>query len=279
MICSFMIKSASMSEDLYNKKANALELQSEVSQGTADKVCGVEKPLVEAFLNLIKDNYIKADQAGFFLEERTGISNIQGIAHLRDVLSHLVTFLTPGIPEDKRQEQISNAEEHFRRAIVEPYEIAFSQLLGRFSEIYQKYKESLLPVKQDHISLYDAPDEAFIDARLSEIRDLASKGRTAKSLNLWDQTWELSVASFIDAYNTLSTLYSELESYWYKYERIDQDLIQANQIEALKKKLAVREEELFLQVQKTRRLMWWGIATTLVTTLLALLITILLARR
>src|SRR5947209_18289498 len=113
-------------------------------------VCGVPRLHVERFLLLIRDNYKKADKATFFLEQRSGIVNIQGITNMRDVLSHLVTLLDPATPDGKWEEQLGNAEEHLRRAIIEPYEIALNELTVKFEELYDRYRQLVLPIKDNH---------------------------------------------------------------------------------------------------------------------------------
>jgi len=104
------------------------------------KFCGVDAKLLEEFLILIRGKYKGADMATFFLEKHTGISNIYGITNLRDVLSHLATFLDPSTPEDKRRDQRGNAEEHLRRTTIEPYETALAEFTIKFDAVYLEYQ-------------------------------------------------------------------------------------------------------------------------------------------
>lgn len=188
-----------------------------------DKVCGVSRIQIEQFLTLIRDNYKKADKATFFLEQRTGVVNLQGITNVRDVLSHLVTLLNPDTPEDKRHEQLGNAEEHLRRAIIEPYEIALNELTVKFELLYKNYKTRVLPIQAKHTTLQNAPNAVSVEATLEEIRDHTSQGRAGKAKNLWDPEWEQGVANFIDAYDKLFKLYTNLEGHWNNYEQIRRD--------------------------------------------------------
>jgi hypothetical protein len=159
----------------------------ESGQSSQDLICGVERKLVESFLTLIRDNYREADKATFFLEQRTGIVNVQGIANVRDVLSHLVTLLNPDTPPEKKAEQLANAEEHLRRAIIEPYELALNDLLIKFNELYFNYKERLLPVKDRHLLLQSAPNDVSIEATLKEVGELYVLGRSGKGKNFWSK--------------------------------------------------------------------------------------------
>lgn len=190
-------------------------------------VCGVPQSELERFLRLIRDGYPKAELATCFLEERAGISNVPSMANVRDALSHFATFLDPEIDPNKRQEQILYAEEHVRRAIVEPYQIAVEDLTVRVADLYHKYKASLLPVKDRFLSLNGAPNEVQIDARLRDIQVLVSNGRVAKGRNRWDELWENGVKDFTTAFDRLKSLHSELEGYWYRFEQATTDAEQA----------------------------------------------------
>jgi hypothetical protein len=220
---------------------------------SSELICGVERGLVEAFLRLIKDNYKKADKATFFLEQRTGIVNLQGVTNVRDVLSHLATMLEPGLTKEQREEQIGNAAEHLRRAAIEPYEIALNELFSRFAQLYEKYKEDVLPAKDTHVALSGAPPAATIEARLREIQGLSGEARHIKVQNIWDSEWEHGVARYIEAFDKLSALYSDIESYWYKYEQIERDSAKSEQVHALELKIRNTSRELTLQYRRARR--------------------------
>ena len=177
----------------------------------------VDPVLLDRFLQLIRDNYKNADKASFFLEERSGITNIYGITNLRDVLSHLATFLDPTLSDEQRRDQVAAAEEHLRRAVLEPYQIATEDLIIRFQDLYQDYRRSVLPARGRHPSLAGAPSKEHIEIKLREIEQLLSAGRAAKARNLWDATWEQGVADFIRAFNELYSLTTAVEEAWYGY--------------------------------------------------------------
>jgi hypothetical protein len=186
-------------------------------------ICGVSQSLLERFLRLIRDGYPKAELATCFLEERAGISNVHSMANVRDALSHLATFLDPTLDSNKRDEQVINAEEHFRRAIIEPYQIAVEDLTAKVAELYDKYKVSLLPVKDRHLSFHGAPNEVQVDAKLREIQNSVLSAREAKGRNRWDEQWEHGVQNYIGAFDQLKELHSELESYWHRFEQLQTD--------------------------------------------------------
>jgi hypothetical protein len=184
---------------------------------------GDARKLLMRFLILIRDNYRKADKATFFMERRAGVMNPCAIYNLRDVLSHFATFLDPEAPPEKRPDQLASAEEHLRRAIIEPYEIGLADLIKRLEPLYEKYKARLLPVKDRHTALNSAPNQVQVDAGLAEINDLVQKGKNAKSNNRWDPDWEAGVKALPEAYEKLASLHSEMEGYWYKYEQLKRD--------------------------------------------------------
>jgi hypothetical protein len=186
----------------------------------SDTICGVERQLVERYLLLIRDHYRKAEKATYFIEQRTGVVNFVGVANVRDALSHLVTLLDENTPAEKRNDQLISAEEHLRRAILEPYNIAINKQLVLFKELYEKYKRQLLPVKDKFPSLLGAPNDVSIRSTMGEVRSLVAKGRSAKAKNLWDPTWEEGVAALVEAFDKLADLFSVVEQYWYKYEQV-----------------------------------------------------------
>jgi hypothetical protein len=170
----------------------------------------------------------------FFLEHRSGVVNLQGITNVRDVLSHLVTLLDPETPETRREEQISNAEEHLRRSIIEPYEIAVNDSIGKFEPLYKEYKRRVLPEVAGNAILAGAPNLVSIDASLREIGELMVKGRVAKGKNLWTNEWEEGVRSFITAFENLSDLLKSVEEYHYKFDQFERNNKQVGELASLK---------------------------------------------
>lgn len=185
-----------------------------------EQICGVDKALIEKFLTLIRDNYKKADKATFFLELRAGVSNVPGIANSRDVLSHLVTALDQKISQEERLEQLVNAAEHMRRAIVEPYEVALKTRLDQTQKTYEKYVSQVLPVKDEYSALQNAPNGVSVRASLKQISQLFAQGRASKTGNIWNQEWEEGVSCFIDAFDQLERLETTLLDCCHKYDVI-----------------------------------------------------------
>jgi hypothetical protein len=188
-----------------------------------ERILGVERELLVRFLVLIRDNHKKANAAHVFLEQRTGTSNVYGIANLRDVLSHLATFLGDGLSLEKRREQLANGEEHLRRAIVEPYETALNSRTVHFEDLYAKYRRQVIPIKDRHAVLRMAPNVVSVEATLDEIRALTANGKDAKLRNLMDPEWEAGVVNIVDGYKKLDDLTREVEGYYDKWEQLRMD--------------------------------------------------------
>ncbi len=217
-----------------------------------------EVALFYRFLVLVRDNYTKADKAAHFLERRAGVANTCSMANLRDVLSHMATLLDPNTPPDKRSSQLASAEEHLRRAIIEPYEIALGSLSDKFSPTYDGYREKVIPIRETD-GFRSSPNRAAIDGQLEEIDGLAEKGKQAKGRNQWDEEWEIGVASLIDAYTKLAELHGAIEEWVYKH----------NQHQASLEAAAAAETARVTAAHHTR-LHRWGIAWAIIALIVGL---------
>jgi hypothetical protein len=183
--------------------------------GALDHLSPEEKDIFFRFLVLVRDNYRKADKAAHFLERRANVVNTASMANLRDVLSHLATLLDPSTPADRRRDQLASAEEHLRRAIIEPYEIGLGELTKKFAPAWDSYRGTVLMLTELE-GFRTAPTRTEVENRLRDVNDLAEKGKHAKGRNLWDAEWEAGVAGLIEAYDQLSDLFSQIEDWVYK---------------------------------------------------------------
>lgn len=187
-----------------------------------DKICGVDAEIIKRFLVLIRDNYPKADRASFFLEEVAGKTHTLVMANLRDVLSHLATTLSEETDPKDWEAQIASAEEHFRRAIQEPYAVALGNLREKFNAVhagYQKIQPDIINMKNKGF-FANAPTEEIIQAQLRGIAALASEGRSAKRRNRIDPKWDEGVTSYIEAYNKLDLLTGQLSGHLHEHSAL-----------------------------------------------------------
>ena len=92
------------------------------------KVCGIDINVIADFLVLYRDKYPIVNKASYFLEIQQGVSAINiAITNQRDAMSHLVSVLNhPEWTVEQQRQQIANAEEHLRRAAMEPYDVALT---------------------------------------------------------------------------------------------------------------------------------------------------------
>lgn len=183
------------------------------------KICGVDQAVIERFLELIRDNYTKADRASFFLEEVAGKTHTLATANLRDVLSHLATTLSPDTLPEEWDAQLASAEEHFRRAIQEPYQIALGNLREKFNTVHSEYLKIYPKITrlQPRGLFASAPRAEAIQTQLRRIAELASEGRAAKRRNRIDSKWDDGVASCIEAYNELELLTTSLSTHVHEF--------------------------------------------------------------
>ena len=182
---------------------------------SSDKVLGVDKKVIEAFLELIRDKYSTVDEANYFLESRTGASGVNiAIVNQRDFTSHLATVLkNPGLPNEKHYDQLSAAEEHLRRAIIECYQRSLNIKLIGIQELLPQYKRIVLRGRDKNPKFKDAPAFTQIRDTLRTIQGYQTKGRKAKSRNNWDKEWEDGVKAFMDAFELAVNLEESMEIY------------------------------------------------------------------
>ena len=177
-------------------------------------ILGVEKHIIERFLEMIRDKYALVDKANFYLEQ-SGISGI-GIAvtNQRDFVSHLATILNNNgsMTEQEQFAQLSAGEEHLRRAIIESYQNAVKMKLLNVVNLLEQYKDNVFP-RRNELNLGVIPDTRNYREKLREINELRKHGRRAKAFNQWDEQWEAGVDSYVEAFLKSEQLEEELEYY------------------------------------------------------------------
>lgn len=211
-------------------------------------VCGVERDVLEKFLTLIRDKFPAAVEAGFFLETVVGVSNISEMSNLRDVLSHLVTLLRQECPKEN-DAQYANAEEHLRRATMEPYQRAVSHIGVQVMKMYEEYRTYVIPIIDKDIVFSSCPNLVSIEARLGRVREMRMDGRRSKGENTWNAQWEVGVQNLIQAFRELESLRFDLEG-------------------GLSKYFNLRRE------RKTRMYFWWGVIVTAILGISGIIISI-----
>ena len=72
------------------------------------------------------------------LEVFVGHRSRRSVYELRDALDHIYECLNPAVPEDEAQENVHDAEDHLRRAAVEPAEYIAEENLRVLNETIKK---------------------------------------------------------------------------------------------------------------------------------------------
>ncbi|MHB9075688.1 MAG: hypothetical protein ACYC6G_19460 [Desulfobaccales bacterium] len=164
-------------------------------------ILDVDPDIICQFLDLIKNRYPTVDMANYYLETKLHVSGSSiAMANQRDFLSHFCTVLSNrNLDHEGRIAQLSAAEEHFRRAVIESYHNALRLKLAEVLKLYKKYMEEVIPYRKVYPDLSSAPDILTIRSSLKEIQELQIKARESKSRNQWDKDWKEGIKTYVDA--------------------------------------------------------------------------------
>ena len=103
-----------------------------------------DKEILQDFLYILVNYYPMAKNSILSLENETDEISLSAIMQLRDFIDH--TYLAMSIHEDMKidmkKHQISNAAEHLRRSIVEPYQRKILDCIKEIKDYYTIYKKS-----------------------------------------------------------------------------------------------------------------------------------------
>lgn len=174
-----------------------------------------DQKVIAEFLRLIKERYPAVDKANFFLESKLDVSGSTiAMANQRDFLSHFCTVLTQDLTDRQKLDQVSAAEEHFRRAVIESYHRALSLKLVNVLEFYRRHIKEVVPYQKSYRELADIPDIKSIRATLREIETQQIEARATKRRNCWDEEWKGGVTLYLEAFQKAEQLGDDLEDYW-----------------------------------------------------------------
>lgn len=166
----------------------------------------------EQAISVIKSYFPKVQEALFYLEAKECEFSLAAYIDIRDVLSHLCTILREDIDAAAARDNVSNLCEHLRRAIAEPYQIAFERRLAKINERYHIYNrklakwERILFLRGHHHSTREIVRTGIVNAR-----NLWIRGRRKKGSNMWNAEFEEAIEHFIEAYDILSDLEPKIQ--------------------------------------------------------------------
>jgi len=181
-----------------------------------DKFEGIEKSILAQMIELLRERYTAASYALTYLEARSLEYDLVGLANQRDVLSHFATICDASKSLKKREESLASAEEHLRRAIVEPYQTVLEERLARFIDVYKDYEKNIFK-KEKLVKLDKVTDHDHIRQEIETIKKLDQEARDKKNCNIWNAEWEDAVECFKRAYDKVVALDDLLFSYRKQY--------------------------------------------------------------
>lgn len=175
-----------------------------------DKICGVNKEIAEQILLMIRDKFEDFDKGTYYLAS-LGYDNDIGYRNIRDMLSHIKTALSKEANRKEKEIQVSLAEEHLRRALVEPYEVGAQEEFKKTRDLYNKFTKLICSIKENEKQFLKAPAEDKLKEQLKSIYRHMETGRKKKSVNLWNSDWEEAVEEFTKAAEKAQEINNHLE--------------------------------------------------------------------
>jgi hypothetical protein len=158
----------------------------------------LDNGLIVRILKMIRDKYYSFDLGTYFLAD-LGYENAIGFHNIRDMLSHIRTAITEnnGLTLRQREDQLTLAEEHLRRALVEPYEIGAAEEFKKARELYEKLQDLVKFLRKGDKHFINGPADENITSQFRSIKKHLEVGRKKKAANLWNAEWEEAVFEFI----------------------------------------------------------------------------------
>jgi hypothetical protein len=155
--------------------------------------------IIDNIVKILTEQYMPyAKEAILWLETYSGERSKRCVYELRDTLDHIAIAVQSGISEEKALKNLNAAEEHLRRAVVEPAEWIALEELRRLLKI--KFRGfwwwKLFFLKP--------PNSIEFNKKIYEAQELISQGRYYKGISLKD-----SYENFKKAYIMLHRLLDE----------------------------------------------------------------------
>ena len=122
---------------------------------------GIEVSIIEKIVAMLQNKYPNFEYGTYYLAA-LGIDNDIGYHNVRDMLTHFHKALTAKLSLREREDQILHAEEHLRRALVEPFELGAREEFKRAQELYEKFRNLIKISKKKEKLFIKAPAEKKI---------------------------------------------------------------------------------------------------------------------
>jgi len=93
-----------------------------------EKISGIEIEHIKWIIEIIRKKYSLVKQGTKYLENFERKYDLNSLANIRDFLSHVETAFRKDQGSKERIQNIDQAEEHLRRALVESHQIALESI-------------------------------------------------------------------------------------------------------------------------------------------------------
>ncbi len=160
------------------------------------EIRGIQVDIIEKILMMIQEKFPAFNDGTYYMAAKFNLDNDIGYHNLRDMLTHFEAAILKTKTHEERNTQIILAEEHLRRALVEPYELVANMKLDDARQLFKEFIERQLSAsKKDKVLLIEV-EELKIEEKFKEIGALLVSAREKKAVNLWNDEWERSVEEF-----------------------------------------------------------------------------------
>lgn len=157
--------------------------------------------VINSIVKILTEQYMPyVKEAILWLETYSGERSKRSVYELRDALDHIAIAVQSGISEEKALKNLDAAEEHFRRAVVEPAEWIALEELRRLLKI--KFRGFWWW----RLFFLHPPDSEDFNNKIYEAQELISKGRYFKGISVKD-----SYDNFKNAYLLLHRLLDKVK--------------------------------------------------------------------
>lgn len=190
------------------------------------------------------------------MEKQSRQTNFVGLTNLRDVLYHFCNILCDtSLDYDACKAQLHNAEEHFRRAIIEPYEILADTEIKEIHDNLPEYITEVIYAEKE-LQLDPYIEQKDINENLRQFGEKMEKARKVKNRSVWDNDWEEAVILFGEVYREAKSLRQSMEML-IKSKKHSKQMELAEHYKKMIEKLTNELQQ--VQIKAQRKSFRWGI--------------------
>ncbi len=176
------------------------------------KIDGVDIKHIRWFIQTIRVKYKAVKKSVLFLENIEAEFSLTALSNIRDFLSHIETAFREDTSPEDIESNISQSEEHLRRAIIEPYQIVLECNLENFLKEYDDYLENFQE-KEIKYNFDKVTNHKKIQKDILYIQKLLAEGRESKGTNKWNYDWEEGIDKFSLGIKKTKELINTLHEY------------------------------------------------------------------